>query len=51
MLWCEFHDHVGKININRIPRRNMQLLIEKTTGGQDADCRSSRPTRCVDRLD
>jgi len=31
------YDHAGKININRIPRRNMQLLIEKRLGGQDAD--------------
>ena len=30
-------DHGGKINLNRIPRRNMQLLIEKRLGGQDAD--------------
>jgi len=30
-------DHAGKINLNRIPRRNMQLLIEKRLGGQDAD--------------
>ena len=29
--------HAGKINLNRIPRRNMQLLIEKRLGGQDAD--------------
>ena len=26
------YDHAGKININRIPRRNMQLLIEKRLG-------------------
>tara|TARA_B100000530_G_scaffold330024_1_gene272809 strand:- start:331 stop:1413 length:1083 start_codon:yes stop_codon:yes gene_type:complete len=31
------YDHAGKININRIPRRNMQLLIENRLGGQDAD--------------
>ncbi len=31
------YDHAGKINLNRIPRRNMQLLIEKRLGGQDAD--------------
>ncbi|MDD9890114.1 MAG: type II secretion system protein GspK [Gammaproteobacteria bacterium] len=30
-------DHAGKINLNRIPRRNMQLLIEKRLGGQQAD--------------
>ena len=30
-------DHAGKINLNRIPRRNMQLLIEKRLGGQEAD--------------
>lgn len=30
-------DHAGKINLNRIPRRNMQLLIEKLLGGQEAD--------------
>ena len=30
-------DHAGKINLNRIPRRNMQLLIEKLLGGEDAD--------------
>jgi hypothetical protein len=29
--------HAGKINLNRIPRRNMQLLIEKRLGGQEAD--------------
>ncbi|MEQ8955021.1 MAG: type II secretion system protein GspK [Gammaproteobacteria bacterium] len=27
------YDHAGKINLNRIPRRNMQLLIEKRLGG------------------
>lgn len=31
------YDHSGKINLNRIPRRNMQLLIEKRLGGIDAD--------------
>ncbi len=31
------YDHAGKINLNRIPRRNMQLLIEKRLGGVDAD--------------
>ncbi len=31
------YNHSGKINLNRIPRRNMQLLIEKMLGGQDAD--------------
>jgi len=31
------YDHAGKINLNRIPRRNIQLLIEKRLGGQDAD--------------
>jgi general secretion pathway protein K len=31
------YDHTGKINLNRIPRRNMQLLIEKQLGGEDAD--------------
>lgn len=31
------YDHAGKINLNRIPRRNMQLLIEKLLGGEDAD--------------
>lgn len=31
------YDHAGKINLNRIPRRNMQLLIEKRLGGFDAD--------------
>ena len=31
------YDHAGKININRIPRRNMQLLIENRLGGQEAD--------------
>lgn len=31
------YDHAGKINLNRIPRRNMQLLIEKLLGGIDAD--------------
>jgi general secretion pathway protein K len=31
------YDHAGKVNLNRIPRRNMQLLIEKQLGGEDAD--------------
>ncbi len=31
------YDHSGKINLNRIPRRNMQMLIEKRLGGFDAD--------------
>jgi general secretion pathway protein K len=31
------YDHAGKINLNRIPRGNMQLLIEKLLGGEDAD--------------
>lgn len=31
------YDHAGKINLNRIPRRNMQLLIEKRLGGEEAD--------------
>jgi general secretion pathway protein K len=31
------YDHAGKINLNRIPRRNMQTLIEKRLGGEDAD--------------
>jgi len=31
------YDHAGKINLNRIPRRNMQLLIEKLLGSEDAD--------------
>lgn len=31
------YDHAGKINLNRISRRNMQLLIEKRLGGEDAD--------------
>jgi len=30
-------DHAGKINLNRIPRGNMRLLIEKQLGGLDAD--------------
>lgn len=29
------YDHAGKINLNRIPRRNMQLLIEKLLGGTE----------------
>lgn len=31
------YDHAGKINLNRIPRRNMQALIEHRLGGLDAD--------------
>lgn len=32
------YNHSGKINLNRIPRRNMQLLIEKRLGGpEEAD--------------
>lgn len=31
------YDHAGKINLNRIPRRNMQMLIEQRLGGIDAD--------------
>jgi len=32
------YDHNGKINLNRIPRRNMQMLIEKRLGGpEEAD--------------
>jgi general secretion pathway protein K len=31
------YDHAGKINLNRIPRRNMQLLVEERLGGLDAD--------------
>ena len=31
------YDHAGKINLNRIPRRNMQMLIEQRLGGLDAD--------------
>lgn len=31
------YNHAGKINLNRIPRRNLQVLIEKQLGGQDAD--------------
>ncbi len=33
------YDHGGKINLNRIPRRNMQLLLEHRLGGPDADPR------------
>ncbi|MBL4821482.1 MAG: general secretion pathway protein GspK [Gammaproteobacteria bacterium] len=33
------YDHAGKINLNRIPRRNMQRIIEKRLGGLDADPR------------
>ena len=36
-LVVRIYDHAGKINLNRIPRRNMQLLIEKRLGGLDAD--------------
>lgn len=31
------YDHAGKINLNRIPRGNMQSIIEKRLGGEDAD--------------
>lgn len=31
------YDHAGKINLNRIPRRNMRMLIEQRLGGIDAD--------------
>ncbi|MFM1895633.1 MAG: hypothetical protein RLZZ385_707 [Pseudomonadota bacterium] len=31
------YDHIGKINLNRIPRNYMQSLIEKRLGGIDAD--------------
>ncbi len=31
------YDHGGKINLNRIPRRNLQAIIEKRLGGEDAD--------------
>lgn len=31
------YDHAGKINLNRIARRNMQLIIEKRLGGIEAD--------------
>jgi general secretion pathway protein K len=31
------YDHAGKINLNRIPRRSMQLLIENRLGGLEAD--------------
>jgi len=32
------YDHSGKINLNRIPRRNMQMLIEERLGGvEEAD--------------
>ena len=40
------YDHAGKVNLNRIPRRNMQLLIEKLLGGEDAD-----PEEVQDLLD
>ena len=36
-LVVRIYDHAGKINLNRIPRRNMQLLIEKRLGGLEAD--------------
>jgi general secretion pathway protein K len=36
-IMVRIYDHAGKINLNRIPRRNMQLLIEKQLGGEDAD--------------
>ncbi len=31
------YNHGGKINLNRIPRRNMQAIIEKRLGGEQAD--------------
>ena len=31
------YNHGGKINLLRIPRRNMQLLIEKLLGGEEAE--------------
>lgn len=31
------YNHGGKINLNRIPRRNMQQIIEQRLGGIDAD--------------
>ncbi|MCP5347802.1 MAG: type II secretion system protein GspK [Gammaproteobacteria bacterium] len=31
------YDHAGKISLNRIPRRNIQAIIEKRLGGVDAD--------------
>lgn len=31
------YDHAGKINLNRIQRRKMQMLIENLLGGEDAD--------------
>jgi len=36
-ITVRIYDHAGKINLNRIPRRNMQLLIENRLGGLDAD--------------
>ena len=36
-IMVRIYDHAGKINLNRIPRRNMQLLIEKRLGGLDAN--------------
>lgn len=36
-LTVRIYDHAGKINLNRIPRRNMQVLIENRLGGEDAD--------------
>lgn len=36
-VMVRIYDHAGKINLNRIPRRNMQMLIEKRLGGIDAD--------------
>jgi len=36
-LTVRIYDHAGKINLNRIPRRDMQVLIETRLGGEDAD--------------
>lgn len=36
-LVVRIYDHAGKINLNRIPRASMQLLIQKQLGGLDAD--------------
>ena len=33
------YDHAGKINLNRIERSRLQLVIEKQLGGDDADPR------------
>lgn len=44
-MMVRIYDHAGKINLNRIPRRNMQLLIEKRLGGATTD-----PERVQDLL-